>query len=425
MQEAARQISFPDKGWLSLLLDTALLAPIGEPSRDERQFARMLLETGATLGVMPESGITAADGVGRALVTCLLATFRELRALERAADGARTDRMARAAMALAVADLAGHDRASGLLTAVVAAPPDDGSESRARRAERMLESWLEGWSHGLGQPPGGLPLHSTMLVIAARSLRRTFQARLVTSLDTPRRLGLLRWHDAAARTSTVELAASLFAADQQDPAIVERQVRSIGLRPPHRQRALAAMTQPRDLDVLGPLWPHATLETALQAIALDAKVQDRWNEPVATRLKETFARIDLSASQEAAAHHAAASPDQVAALGRPQPERWQDSLEGATDRLAELGEALANEVRETGELGALLARSAAGEILTAEEKGRMREQLIDLAKAVPSLAVLAAPGGSLILPLLLKYLPFDLRPSSFQPKTRQRSRPQS
>lgn len=72
------------------------------------------------------------------------------------------------------------------------------------------------------------------------------------------------------------------------------------------------------------------------------------------------------------------------------------------------------EVRETGELTQLLAKAAMGQRLTSEEKEKVREQLIDLAKVVPSLAILAAPGGTLILAALLKVLPFSLLPSSFQ-----------
>lgn len=74
------------------------------------------------------------------------------------------------------------------------------------------------------------------------------------------------------------------------------------------------------------------------------------------------------------------------------------------------------EVRETGELAALLSKAAAGQKLSEEERGKVREQLLDLAKIVPSLAILAAPGGTLILAALLKVLPFSLLPSAFQKK---------
>jgi hypothetical protein len=71
------------------------------------------------------------------------------------------------------------------------------------------------------------------------------------------------------------------------------------------------------------------------------------------------------------------------------------------------------ELRETGELAQLLAKASSGTSLTSEEKGKVREQLIDVAKAIPALAVFAAPGGMLLLPILLKLLPFNLLPSSF------------
>lgn len=74
------------------------------------------------------------------------------------------------------------------------------------------------------------------------------------------------------------------------------------------------------------------------------------------------------------------------------------------------------EVRETGELAALLGKAAAGQKLDEEERAKVREQLLDLAKIVPSLAILAAPGGTLILAALLKMLPFSLLPSAFQQK---------
>jgi hypothetical protein len=62
----------------------------------------------------------------------------------------------------------------------------------------------------------------------------------------------------------------------------------------------------------------------------------------------------------------------------------------------------------------LLARAARGQTLSADEKRRMREQLIDVAKAVPALAIFAAPGGVLLLIALAKVLPFDLLPSAFR-----------
>ena len=75
---------------------------------------------------------------------------------------------------------------------------------------------------------------------------------------------------------------------------------------------------------------------------------------------------------------------------------------------------LMQEIRQTGELSVLLTRVARGQALTAEERKRMRAQLIDVAKAIPALAIFAAPGGLLLLIVLAKVLPFSLLPSAFQ-----------
>jgi hypothetical protein len=74
---------------------------------------------------------------------------------------------------------------------------------------------------------------------------------------------------------------------------------------------------------------------------------------------------------------------------------------------------LANEVRETHELYALLMKSARSN-LTAEEKVKVRLQLMDIMKTIPALAIFALPGGGVILPILIRMLPFNLLPSSFE-----------
>lgn len=77
-------------------------------------------------------------------------------------------------------------------------------------------------------------------------------------------------------------------------------------------------------------------------------------------------------------------------------------------------DAIGTEVQQTGDLVHLLARRARGDVLDDAEAARMRDQLKDLARTIPSLALLAAPGGSVLLPILDKVLPFSLLPSEFQ-----------
>ncbi|MFH1811727.1 MAG: hypothetical protein ABIJ09_23510 [Pseudomonadota bacterium] len=77
-------------------------------------------------------------------------------------------------------------------------------------------------------------------------------------------------------------------------------------------------------------------------------------------------------------------------------------------------DALVTEIRQTGELATLLTRAAGGHSLDDSERARVREQLLDIVRAVPSLALFALPGGALLLPIVLRLLPWDLRPSAFR-----------
>lgn len=71
------------------------------------------------------------------------------------------------------------------------------------------------------------------------------------------------------------------------------------------------------------------------------------------------------------------------------------------------------EIKETQELYGLLMKTT-HTALTPEEKQKVRSQLMDIIKTIPALAVFALPGGSLVLPILIKLLPFNLLPSSFE-----------
>lgn len=73
---------------------------------------------------------------------------------------------------------------------------------------------------------------------------------------------------------------------------------------------------------------------------------------------------------------------------------------------------LLKELEESGEL-LLLLRQSTFRDLSSEEKNKIKNQLLDICKTVPSLTIFLIPGGSLLLPLLVKYIP-SLLPSAFQ-----------
>jgi len=69
---------------------------------------------------------------------------------------------------------------------------------------------------------------------------------------------------------------------------------------------------------------------------------------------------------------------------------------------------------ESKELGELLWK-AQNTQLTKEEKDKIKEQISDLLRTIPSLAIFMIPGGSFLLPILYKILPEDLlKPSSYR-----------
>lgn len=72
---------------------------------------------------------------------------------------------------------------------------------------------------------------------------------------------------------------------------------------------------------------------------------------------------------------------------------------------------LSRELSESGELLKLLGQSTVRD-LNDEEKERVKDQLIDIFKSIPSLTIFLLPGGSLLLPLFIKFIP-KLLPSAF------------
>ena len=69
------------------------------------------------------------------------------------------------------------------------------------------------------------------------------------------------------------------------------------------------------------------------------------------------------------------------------------------------------EISQSKELMKLLSQSTKRD-LTPEEKKKVRNQLLDICKTIPSLTIFLIPGGSLLLPILIKFIP-QLLPSAF------------
>ncbi|WP_395052543.1 LETM1-related biofilm-associated protein [Flavobacterium sp.] len=72
---------------------------------------------------------------------------------------------------------------------------------------------------------------------------------------------------------------------------------------------------------------------------------------------------------------------------------------------------LIKELSESKELVALLAKST-NKDLSKEEKKKVKKQVLDVCKSIPSLTIFLLPGGALLLPILIKFIP-QLLPSAF------------
>ena len=72
---------------------------------------------------------------------------------------------------------------------------------------------------------------------------------------------------------------------------------------------------------------------------------------------------------------------------------------------------LTKEISQSKELMQLLALSTTRNLDEIEKK-KVKKQLLDICKTIPSLTIFLIPGGSLLLPILIKFIP-QLLPSSF------------
>lgn len=95
----------------------------------------------------------------------------------------------------------------------------------------------------------------------------------------------------------------------------------------------------------------------------------------------------------------------------PSIEYWYDDLKAFFRRN---GNAFWKEVIQTQELVIILARMAALQKVSSEEKKMAIKQFKDLGKMGFAFSIFMVPGGTILLPLVAKLLPWDLLPDSFK-----------
>lgn len=295
-----------------------------------------------------------------------------------------------------------------------------------------------------GDPCTGLPLHPGTVAILRRRL-----ARVAMGFHRDGRLEpeALARHRAYATRESVLLAEILSGlllsagpADERARALRLRQLPRLGLSRAELREARRLVGAPRPPETIAAEAPERVRPFLFEQLLLAQLRAGLSGERAAGYIERFGAGAGLAseaivaAQVEAAAQHAdhevwfQALDDGVSPDLRKLADEWESVADQMVERVTaavnDNVDAMVLEIRQTGELGTLLGKAASGRALTAEERRKVKAQLIDLAKAVPALAIFAAPGGMLLLPLLAKLLPFSLLPSAWEkdhPRRRGRS----
>ncbi|TXE09995.1 hypothetical protein FUA26_10975 [Seonamhaeicola algicola] len=90
---------------------------------------------------------------------------------------------------------------------------------------------------------------------------------------------------------------------------------------------------------------------------------------------------------------------------------YNNSSKMVTKLISRNRKRLYQELKDSKELMVLLTQSTVRD-LTQEEQKKVQDQLLDIFKSIPSLAIFMLPGGAILLPLVVKFIP-KLLPSAF------------
>ncbi len=314
-------------------------------------------------------------------------------------------------------------------------PPSGASAPPAavRKAFVRAGAYLKTRGDPPGDPKDGLPLRAGVLCIERRLLARIAMAFYAGSLQHDMAaVRKLAEHASADVVLLVEALSAIACApgplDGRHRRIAFAQVERLGLPRDLARQARAAVRSPRAIGELAKASPVRLRGFLLEQLLL-SELASGQGYPQRAALVQAFAEAaDIPPEQvvalQADAAELFAGQQRWLDAGPTGAEEWE-SLAGEWEEVADemmekvAGivtdniEAIVTEVRQTGELGQLLAKAASGKTLDGEEKRKVRRQLLDLAKAVPALAIFAAPGGMLLLPILAKLLPFSVLPSAW------------
>lgn len=277
-------------------------------------------------------------------------------------------------------------------------------------------------------PLFGHPFHQLLRLVEARRYARLARALSRTpaeAAELARIDGLAAITRHQAISAAIALAAADGIIDEPERALVAALMKAARLDPAEQAMHRAEFDTPPSAEAIAEgLVDRAAAPFVLHLLFLAAHVNGRYHENERAFIERLAAALgedarDLDAYEAVAVAAYARRPDLVEqlSLGRAV-SRLRRDLSGRFERAIRLNSGrLWSEIRETGELVQLLA-AASHRPLTADEEAAVRAQLIDVCKAIPALALFAVPGGSLLLPLIIRHLPIDLRPSNFADEAR-------
>jgi len=325
----------------------------------------------------------------------------------------------RAQLVAILAAAAGETEAAARLFADPVKTPNPLEKLADRIAARLSRRFL-----AAGGPFAGLPLHNGLCAIEVRTCATLALASFEHGRISPGAVALtcraaLRW-----RALLVETLASLSRLQENGKQSLrgfEQVIRSQRLPVREARTLRRVLTHPREIELIAKdLHSEAQrrfmLTQVLLASLMDGRLEtgevafvERLSQAIGVD-GEALGKLEDEVMQFYRDHNEALAALRLAETPEGLPHAITTRLEAAVlDNL----DRLLQEIRETRELAELLAKAAAGMTLSKAEKAKVREQLLDLAKTIPALAIFAAPGGMLLLPIVFKLLPFNLLPSSF------------
>jgi hypothetical protein len=315
-----------------------------------------------------------------------------------------------------------------------------GKPAAVRKAFVRAGAELKARGYPPGDPKQGVPLQAGVLCIQRRHLARlaiSYGAAGHLDVTVARELLEQAQRDAALLVEAlVAISVAPGPLDARRRRTLLAQVERLGLARDIARQARAALKAPRTATELARDVPVRLRGFLLEQLLL-SELATGQASPARAQVVQAFAEearippeqvtaLQADAAELYAGQHRWIEPATTGAPGELDnlAEEWEEVADKMMDRVVAMVtdnlEAIVTEIKQTGELGELLAKAASGTALDTEERAKVKAQLIDLAKAVPALAIFAAPGGMLLLPLLAKLLPFSVLPSAWDRKGKAR-----